>query len=376
MVDQFFDESREQSQVKTSIVQKYLMAWFNVIKRHAQRSGNKVAYLDLFAGPGRYQDGTLSTPLLILQKAIEHPELREMLITVFNDKDQKNSQALEIAIQSLPNLDRLRYQPEVRNKEVGIEMINEVERLTAVPTIFFVDPWGYKGLSLQLINSVLKGWACECIFFFNYARINAGLSNPLVKQHMDALFGERRADLLRPRLAEYSATERELAIVEELSLALQEMGGKYVLPFRFKRLDGSRTSHHLIFVSKHPKGYEIMKDVMARESSGDEDGVPTFEYNESFRSSGILFEFARPISHLKEMLLDEYAGRTMAMNAIYESHHLGRRFVKNNYKTALLELEQAGSITCNPPVGKRRKKKGLPTFGDQVIAQFPLQPKG
>ena len=57
----------------------------------------------------------------------------------------------------------------------------------------FVDPWGYKGLSLRLINSVLKDWACECIFFFNYNRINMGLGNDAVKEHMDALFGEERA---------------------------------------------------------------------------------------------------------------------------------------------------------------------------------------
>src|SRR5207248_10024637 len=41
-------------------------------------------------------------------------------------------------------------------------------------TFLFVDPFGYKGLSLQLVNSVIKDWGCDCVFFFNYNRISMG----------------------------------------------------------------------------------------------------------------------------------------------------------------------------------------------------------
>ena len=66
MVDnQFFEESREQSQIKARIVAKYFWAWANVIIG-ATRAQTHIAYVDLFSGPGRYEDGTLSTPLLVL----------------------------------------------------------------------------------------------------------------------------------------------------------------------------------------------------------------------------------------------------------------------------------------------------------------------
>ena len=85
MSDQnFFEESREQSVVKATIVSKYFWAWAKVIIPAAKAHGGKIAYLDLFAGPGRYQDGTKSTPLLILQKAIADPDMRQMLVAVFN----------------------------------------------------------------------------------------------------------------------------------------------------------------------------------------------------------------------------------------------------------------------------------------------------
>ena len=96
---------------------------------------------------------------------------------------------------------------------------------------------------------------------------------------MDALFGRARAAQLRPRLEGMEPEERELIVVEEICEALKEKGGRYVLPFRFRHPTKGRTSHHLVFVSKHVRGYEIMKEIMAKESSTADQGVPSFEYN-------------------------------------------------------------------------------------------------
>ena len=81
-------------------------------------------------------------------------------------------------------------------------MVKRFEENKLVPTLFFVDPWGYKGMTLRLINSVLKDWGCDCCFFFNYSRVNAGLGNDAVEKHMDALFGSERASSLRQRFAD------------------------------------------------------------------------------------------------------------------------------------------------------------------------------
>ena len=87
-------------------------------------------------------------------------------------------------INKLEGIDSLQFKPEIYTEEVGTEIVKMFSENTLIPTLMFVNPWGYKGLSLKLINSVLKDWACECLFFFNYNRINAGLSNPAVKaQH-------------------------------------------------------------------------------------------------------------------------------------------------------------------------------------------------
>src|SRR5258707_371180 len=83
-------------------------------------------------------------------------------------------------------------------------------------------------------NVIIKAWGCDCVFFCNYNRINASMTNAAVEKHIDALFGEERAARLRALLPSKQPHEREEIILEELAQAIKEMGGKFVLPFRFK----------------------------------------------------------------------------------------------------------------------------------------------
>lgn len=366
----FFQESSEQSRVKSAIVSKYFVAWANVmiaVQKRSIRSVKNIAYIDLFAGPGRYDEGTKSTPLLVLEKAVRNNALRERLITIFNDKDKANVHSLQEAINKLPGIDTLMHKPQVRNQEVGADIVRIFEQIKFIPTLFFVDPWGYKGLSLKLVNSVLKDWGCDCIFFFNYNRINMGLNNPAFKEHMAALFGKERAALLRQRLGLLPTHKREMLIVEELCQAIMEMGPRFVLPFCFKDDKGSRTSHHLIFVSKDFKGYEIMKEIMAKECSDSEQGVPSFEYNpvdvRDASQQQFLFQLSRPLDDLGEMLLKAFQGQTLTMQSVYQQHSIGRKYIKRNYKDALMMLEKEDKIA----VSKHRKR----TFGDRVQVKFP-----
>ena len=324
--------------------------------------------MDLFAGPGRYKDGTQSTPLRVLKQAIGDPKLSQALVTVFNDKDEANVRLLEEAIQTLPGIELLKHRPIVMNQDVGTEMVKHLEKAPLVPTLFFVDPWGYRGLSLQLVNAVVKDWACECIFFFNYNRVNMGLGNEAVRPHMDALFGPERAEELREKIEDLRPEDREVAIVEELAQALNPGGEWFVLPFRFMSASGTRTSHHLIFVSKHFRGYDIMKDIMARESSRREQGVASFEYNPADRRFPMLFELSRPLDDLEGMLLDMFAGQTIPFRELYERHSVGRPFAVSNYKARLKDMESRGLVVAFKTGGGTRRKG---TFADDVLITFP-----
>ena len=86
-----FEERSDQSEVKARIVTKYFIAWARVIMSTMGRRGGKIAYIDLYAGPGRYKDGAASTPLLVLQTAINDSKMARMLISYFNDSRNENT---------------------------------------------------------------------------------------------------------------------------------------------------------------------------------------------------------------------------------------------------------------------------------------------
>jgi three-Cys-motif partner protein len=372
--DIFFEETREQSIVKATMVSKYFDAWSTVIASQVKKRGdNKIAYIDLFAGRGYYEDGTRSTPLLILEKAIKNPDLREMLITIFNDKNNKNVELLRKAIMNLVGIRSLRHEPAIYNEEIGEEIAKELEQTHFIPSLFFIDPYGYKGLSLRLIGALIKDWGCDCIFFFNYNRVNSGLSNPSVKEHMNALFGEERSKGLGEKLKGLAPLDRELTVVEEIAQALKQAGGQFVLPFCFKNDKGNRTSHHLIFVSKHHLGYEIMKGIMAKESSSSLQGIPSFEYSPATTRQSLLYELTYQLDALADMLLNDFSGRCLRMRQIFEEHNIGKRYIIENYKDALRQLEAKGIIVCSPRAKERQKRNGKVTFADSVIVAFPVK---
>jgi three-Cys-motif partner protein len=361
----FFEERTDQSEVKARIVQKYFYAWAKVVSPSAKARNNNIAYIDLYAGPGRYKDGSASTPLLVLTHAIADPEMAKILVTIFNDQNQDFTSTLEAEIAKLPGIEKLEHKPQISCGAVDESVAEFFSATRLVPSFSFVDPFGYKGLSLQIVNGVIKGWGCDCVFFFNYNRINAGVSNPAVEPHINALFGQDRADKLRLQLPGKSPEEREALVLEELAQAIKEMGGKFVLPFKFKTASGNRTSHSLIFVSKHFKGYEIMKDIMANESSTMDQGIPSFEYSPATAATPLLFSLNRPYEALVSDLMATYSGSTLSMKNIYEKHSVDTPYIKKNYKDALILLEQQGKIKADPAV----RRKG--TFADHVLAKFP-----
>ncbi|KGR89056.1 hypothetical protein CD30_17755 [Ureibacillus massiliensis 4400831 = CIP 108448 = CCUG 49529] len=375
---EFFSEQREQSKIKTTILTKYFDVWTKII---GPRSRNgRIAYIDLFSGPGKFEDDSLSTPLLILEKCINDVNLRDRVVTVFNDANPEFSQQLNDNIRELSDVDTLKYKPQVLNTEIGDEIASIFSEKKLIPTLAFIDPWGYKGLTTKLINALIKDFGSDCIFFFNYNRISMGINNPLVVEHMNALFGEERANEMRIMLKGLSSEEKEAYIVNELAESLSNENSNLVLPFRFLDEKKNKTSHYLIFVSKHTLGYTIMKEIMANESTMKDDDVASFSYipvkhlekHQNVQLS-LLSQYERPLDSLGKELLNKFTGKTMTVNKIFELCHVGTPFTAANFKEALRRLEVEGNIIADPTSENRPNRNGKKTMGDKVKITFHKQ---
>ncbi len=113
-----------------------------------------------------------------------------------------------------------------------------------------------------------------------------------------------------------------------------------------------------------------MKDIMARESTSHDEGVPSFEYNPAdfLPKQALLFKLSRPIEDLKADLLASFGGTTLRMKEIYERHSVDTPFISKNYKDALKELLAEGKITA---VSKKGKPPRKGTFGNDILVTFP-----
>ena len=363
LADAFFNEPEEQSLVKAEIVVGYFVAWSRIMASRSR--ADRIGYFDFYAGPGRYGTGQKSTPLLILERAIGSSHLPSRLVARFNDANPKYARALDQEIASLPGVERLKHKPKVHIGEVDDELARRFESIRTIPALSFIDPWGYKGLSLDLIHAVVKDWGCEVVFFFNYNRINMGIGNPVVRHHMEALFGEERLAALRTKVESLDPAERESVVHDAIKDALGEMGAPFVLPFKFRGSDG-RLSHSICFVSKNPLGYGIMKDIMAGRGLVDEDGVPMFEHTLSAGTQLRLGQ-ERPLLALPGDLLKTFAGQTLTVGEIFESHNVGTDFIRRNYKDVVIRLEESGIVSCWPDIHSRREG----TCADHVAVTFP-----
>jgi hypothetical protein len=114
-----------------------------------------------------------------------------------------------------------------------------------------------------------------------------------------------------------------------------------------------------------------MKRVMAKESSSHDQGVPSFEYSPATEKQPLLFELTKPLDLLEKMLLEEFAGQTLTMKAIYDKHNYGRRYIDKNYKDVLTKMEIQRKIVAKPPHTVRPKRKGEITCADSTVFTFP-----
>lgn len=356
--DRFFDHQTPESAAKADIVAHFFAAWLNII---GPSSRGMLGYMELYAGPGRYDDGTASTPIRVLETIVSSSHASRFRV-VLNEMDSRAADLLAENVRAQPNIGRLREAPILTREEVDRDKALEfLKYLADFPSVLFVDPFGYKGVSRRLFSEYVSvGWGRDAILFFNYKRINAALSNTEFTDHMNAVFGEARANRLRAELGSLHPHERETRVRSAMDETLREVGVKFI-----RRYDFEKRHDSLFFMSQNEKGLRVMKNIMKTRSTSDEAGVPSFSFSRSREKQFGLFSQRTPLDDLRDELLRQFAGKTLTFEEIVRQHHPGTDFVEPNYRQVLLALEDEGVVEMSPR--KRRAK----TLGPSVRVTFP-----
>jgi three-Cys-motif partner protein len=294
--------------------------------------------------------------LLILDHVIATPALRDALELVFNDQNVEFIAELQRHVEETPGVELLRYKPRFRNFNMDGEAVVLV-RKNNVPAFFFADPWGYRGVSLDLIEAALSHWGSDFLFFFNYNRINMNLGCEAMNAPINEFFRREHAEELRETVARLRPKEREEAVLKAMHTGVKELGAK-VEKFTYRSKTGARTTHHLMYVSRHRLGMSLFKEISAKESTSFEDDVPSLEHNPAGKNGqGMLFS---PLGQLEMDLKETFAGMSLTTEQIYHQHHNGKPYILKNYRQAVLNLKDAGVVSVDPLWESRASKESLP----------------
>lgn len=377
-----FEDYREQTQVKHSILAAYLPAYYHILKRWS----NNLVYIDGFAGPGCYvQSATGETfdgsPILALRLFASNEDFSKQVSTVFIESDDLLFNQLKDTVEGFykehSNIRKPIYRLGTFSDTLN-EILGKLGRGLA-PTFLFVDPCGVSGASYDTIRAVMVNDKCEAFIFFNIDGVRriAGLSalSPVLVELMgDAARARALYEKLRTTR---NVREREEIILFEYRKAVEEgMGAKYIIPFRVEHEDQRKASHYLIHATRHPLGFKIMKDVMYRRGHG-EDEPGGLELRQKGRTYFVpMFD---KHADLKAEILEALRTKPLRVSVFYDDWTMRPTDMQceTAYRQTLLELEKDGKIEVLGKDGKdvisvlaRPIRKNKPTLAKDYYVRL------
>lgn len=151
--------------------------------------------------------------------------------------------------------------------------------ISGSPIFSFIDPWGYKDISTNLIWSLVKPIGSDCILFFNSNRILQDLSKPNHYDDMKDLFGVEYSNALSVQKNKEMRQNRKADLlleffIKNLYCKIKSEYSNYsrsyklfALPFTFLKDDSVKTSHQIVLLTKNHKAILEMKKVMVKKSN-------------------------------------------------------------------------------------------------------------
>lgn len=387
--EKFFSEQKEKSKIKTFIVTEFFKTYYSILS-NCGKTKNGFIYMDLFSGPGTYDDGTESTPIVLLDTIDKlNKNILQEIEMIFNDENKSYYESLVTSIQNHRVYNEMKNKPVIHNlsaKDVDVKKY----LCSGKPIFSFIDPWGYKDISANQIKDFVTAIGSDCILFFNVNRILQDLSKATSESHMRKIFGDEYDNAKKiSKDSLLSQNKKSRAFVKAFSKNLYDKEFKnlkakgyrlFVLPFEFKQDSTDKTSHFLLFISKNHKAILEMKRIMVAQSNsfGDElsyHGKNALNMCFFSRKDNLfiniennikkMFSAQPALLHKEETiakwfeLMDAYS-----MNQEYTV----TPYTFNEFQTAIKQMDAKGFISVTSPVKRIRiTQKATIKFNKEIM---------
>lgn len=246
--------------VKHEILRRYLMAWFPILANGFPEP--VVTYVDAFAGPGEYTDGSEGSPLIALRQA-----LRGEVVSVAAQVNLVFIEEHQLRFEHLTDLVERTFPARTRPKNVRVfahqgdcrsllaPALNEAKAWNA-PMFVNLDGWGTDTPYLVL-QQLGRQDRCEVMITFARGwpiRTATRDDDPL---DLDSFFGDPG---WRSIAAQGTPAEKKRNLLDYYTDRLRGAGFPYALSFEL--VDEGGHELLLVYGTKHEKGVARMKDAM------------------------------------------------------------------------------------------------------------------
>jgi three-Cys-motif partner protein len=216
---------------------------------------------------------------MIMNEIEANPSLAEVLQMHFYEGDSEYIRKLQEKMSTHAAWANLRFIPEFQHITLDLEKTIQIGRNAPDGTFSFIDPFGYKEISLDLLLAVSQQWGCDTLFYFNASGIERNIRDISKSEQMVRLFGLDGYNELKSCLDSRRESSLPIIAVEMLKTSLTSRKRVYFLPFCMEFDERRYPSHFLIFLSKHQRGFQKMREIMIRKSLKDTHGFPLYMHS-------------------------------------------------------------------------------------------------
>lgn len=354
------------TQAKHAILANYLDAWYPIL---ASTRG-RILYLDGFAGRGRYRGGEPGSPIIALDRLLNHSAWDRMkhreFVFLFIEHDRDNANSLTDTLkQYRADFEAggrhwpANVQYEVRHgtfadhaKEIVAYLREQKAQLA--PTFAMVDPFGWTGMPMTVVAELLNHPSCEVFVNFMVGFVNRFLEHPEQTGNMDDLFGANVDDVL----SGFTGSDRVAHLRDFYVGQLRAVAGFPHVRWFAMYNDTGNVGYYLIHGTREPLGVERMKDAMWKTA-------PTGDYSFYDRLAGtdVLFVPDPDLGPLELGLRARLAGQgPVAVNPTLQSWVVLDTPFRKPHLTAVLrkwEKERSASFIVHRPAGKKQFAPGV-----------------
>ena len=361
MKSTFFSGKRPWSRIKDQILGQYMPPYLAKVAK----LGKPIILIDAFAGPGKFDDHSPGSPLIICQAARKHVPNNSYLAIFVNRQKDHHLQLSHVISGFTKKKNAL---PIYGSAD---ELLVRVRDVLADHTVFlYLDPFGLKGCEFSVIEPFLrrnKSFSTEIMINLNIPAIHrlatrravlAGRSNePMIqafhKRLTDVLGGQYWKEILWDgALDPETQAEMVMAVYREKMLSLdtpQAFSGS--CPVR-ERKDG-RIKYYVTFYSRHRDAMLLMNDIMCtayqqRMYEAWTDGTLFTDTN---------WHESRDLNELEGIILNTtrkvpYQSRFELWANIVQNSFM--RFTSSEYKNAVAKLVKNRELSYKDVKGTKR----------------------